>query len=179
VNRLLHPRFVVLCALAGVAIAAGAAHGKPPCENATTTILIVRHADRAGQADSLTEAGVARARELARVAKNAGVRAIYHSDTRRTRNTAAPLADELKLELEEYPAKQVADLIERILHDHVGETVLVVGHSNTVPMIVFAAGGPMIPDINDNEFDGLFVLTMRCVDGKSTLTRLEYGAPSP
>ena len=178
-NLLLHPRSFFLHALAALALVAGVAHGKRPCENATTTILIVRHADRAGQADSLTEAGVARARELVRVAKTAGVRGIYHSDTKRARNTAAPLAEALALELEEYPAKQVTELIERILRDHAGETVLVVGHSNTVPMIVFAAAGPMIADIDDREFDGLFIVTMRCVDGTSTLTRLEYGAPSP
>jgi broad specificity phosphatase PhoE len=162
--------------------ASGAAFCAPadPCDLPATTLIVVRHADRAGQADSLTVAGAARAQDLARVALTADVRAVYHSDTRRTRDTAAPLAAALERPLEQYPAKDVKALIERILRDHPGETVVVVGHSNTVPMIVAAARGPMIPDIADNEFDGLFVVTIpACGNGPATLTRLQYGAASP
>jgi hypothetical protein len=62
--------------------AASAATATEPCDAPATTILVVRHADRAGQADSLSAAGVARADDLARVALTASVRAIYHSDAR-------------------------------------------------------------------------------------------------
>lgn len=179
-NRLLHPRYLGLpgLALCALALAIPTLAGRP-CERASTTILIVRHADRAGQSDSLSAAGDARAQELARVLATANVRAIYHSDTKRTRDTAAPLAAALELEPVQYPAKEITALIERILRDHAGETVLVVGHSNTVPMIVAAAGGPAIPEIDEKEFDGLFIVTMRCPDQNSALTNLQYGAPSP
>ena len=59
------------CAI-GIAIACSwsvfpvAAHAAP------TTLLIVRHADRQGEQDALTAAGVARARELVHVAGPAG-----------------------------------------------------------------------------------------------------------
>lgn len=149
------------------------------CDAPATTILIVRHADRAGQADSLSAAGVLRARDLVRVAGRTNVRAIYHSDTRRTRDTAAPLAAALHVDPIEYPAREYAPLIERILRDHAGESVLVVGHSNTVPLMIAAAGGPSLPEIDEKEFDGLFIVVVTCRDRPATFIQLEYGAPSP
>lgn len=55
-----------------------------------------------------------------------------------------------------------------------------VGHSNTAPQIITAAGGPTIPNIKDAEFDNLFVLTaFRCRRGLARLVTLQYGAVSP
>jgi broad specificity phosphatase PhoE len=151
-----------------------------PCDRAATTILVVRHADRAGQADSLSAAGVARAHALAHVAGATGVQAIYHSDTRRTRATAEPLARSLHIKPAVYHAQEIDALVASIFAEHEGQTVLVVGHSNTVARIVAAAGGPTIEDLPENEFDKLFVLvTAPCRRGSSTLVTLEYGEPSP
>ncbi len=171
---------VAWCLCAVVASASFAAPPSGPCDAPSTTIVIVRHADRAGTADSLSAAGVTRARDLSRVLATANITSIHHSDTHRTRDTAAPLASALGLELQEYPAKDVAALIERILRDDVGKAVLVVGHSNTVSMLIAAAGGPTLPDIADNEFDGLFIVNIPpCAERPVTLTQLQYGAPSP
>ena len=148
---------------------------------ATTTLLVVRHADRPDTGeDALTPAGVVRAEALAHAARLAGVAAIYHSNTVRTRDTAAPLAAALGLTPVEYPAADAAGVVADVFADHRGETVLVVGHSNTVPQILSAAGGPSLPDIDDEEFDRLFVLTVcRCRRGAARLLPLQYGVPSP
>lgn len=169
------------CVLAAAVLfaTAAAADTPPPVDNPPTVIIIVRHAEKVGQTDSLSAEGVTRAQELARILQTANVRAIYHSDTKRTRDTAAPLAEALHIKPEQYPAKDVKALIEGILRDHAGETVLVVGHRNTVPMIVAAAGCPPILDIADDEFDGLFIVHVAMYSNLATLTRLEYGAPSP
>src|SRR6476620_11316085 len=63
----------------------------------TTTLLIVRHADRAAGQDALNAAGTARAQELVHVAEKSGVEAIYRSDTDRARDTAVPLSTALNL----------------------------------------------------------------------------------
>ena len=146
-----------------------------------TTMMIVRHADRptTGE-DALTAAGVARAADLAHVAGKAGLAGVYSTDTIRTRQTAAPVAAALGLTTEIYAAADSAGLVARIVTDHGGGTVLVVGHSNTVNAIIAAAGGPVLPDIGDTEFDNLFVLTAcRCRRGLATLVNLQYGASSP
>ena len=145
-----------------------------------TTLLIVRHADRDGAADALTAAGAQRAEDLIHVAEKAGVAAVYRSNTIRARDTAAPLASALGLTPVEYVAGDTGPLVERIFADHRGQTVFVVGHSNTVAQIIADAGGPAVADIPEGEFDNLFVLTVcRCRRGPATLVNLQYGAISP
>lgn len=151
-----------------------------PCDAPGTTIIVVRHADRAGTADSLSAAGAERAKTLIHVTERANVKAIYHSDTRRTRDTVTPLAAALGIKPVEYPAKEVDALAKRILRDHAGQTVVVVGHSNTVPLIIAAAGGPAMEDLSEAEYDRLFILHAEpCNKGKATLVEIEYGSASP
>jgi broad specificity phosphatase PhoE len=174
------PGLLVAVWLAVATVVSVAAPPPAPCDKPTTTILIVRHAERAGaQLDSLSADGVARAQELARVVTKANVRAVYHSDTKRTRDTAAPSAAALSLSLVPYPAKECGPLIDAILRDHPGDTVLVVAHSNTVPLLVAAAGAPAMADLDEKEFDDLFVVSVSCRDRPVTVTHLQYGAASP
>jgi broad specificity phosphatase PhoE len=166
-------------ALAILAVSAAALGYGWRCR-APTTLILVRHADRAGTRDELDPAGVLRARDLVRVVERAGISAIYHSNTARARDTAAPLALALGLAPIERNATDVAGLVEAILEDHRGQRVFVVGHSNTVPQIIGAVGGPALPDLEHEEYDELFVLT-RCGCWRPTteLVRLQYGAMSP
>jgi phosphohistidine phosphatase SixA len=172
-------RRAVVAGFIGVAAAAGlgAWHG---C-GGETTVVLARHADRApGQkADELSAEGVARGRELARVLRQAGVSAILHSDTQRAAQTAAPLAAAIGVEPRVIPAKDYAAMVDEVRR-RPGETVLVIGHSNTVPAIVAELGGPQLPDLGEAEFDALFVLTVcRCGWRPARLLRLRYGAATP
>ncbi|NOT07092.1 MAG: hypothetical protein HOP28_02690 [Gemmatimonadales bacterium] len=146
-----------------------------------TTLLVVRHADRpATGADDLTPAGVARAQELVHLAEKAGVTAVYRTNTVRSEKTAAPLAAALGLTPVIYPQADVAGVVAQVFADHRGETVVVVGHSDTAPLIVAEAGGPTLAEIAGTEFDNLFVLTVcRCWRSRATLVNLQYGAVSP
>jgi hypothetical protein len=58
--------------------------------------------------------------------------------------------------------------------EHKGKSVLVVGHSNTVPGIIAALGGPKLPDICDASYAILFTLRIPAA-GEPTLTRASYG----
>lgn len=165
---------VVLLAGASAVVAPHAASDSP-CKQ-TTTLFIVRHADRRGSDDALSAAGSERAHELARTLARSGVTAIYHSDTDRTRLTAAPLATALGIVPVELPGKDVAGLLAHVFGHHCGETVLIVGHSNTVAPIIAAAGGPTLPDLAEDAFDDLFVLTVG--PSGASLARLRYGAAS-
>jgi hypothetical protein len=61
---------------------------------------------------------------------------------------------------------------------HAGGTVLVVGHSNTIPAIVGALGAPRPRDLCDSEYDQLFVVILGDT-GPPRLVRSRYGAASP
>jgi len=169
--------------LAGLLLLPTLAGTAPPvrrCDGPVTTIIVVRHADRAGSADSLSAAGVVRAHDLAEATKRATLRAVYVSDTRRARDTAAPIATAMHITPDVYPAQEGEALVKRIMHDHAGEAVLVIGHSNTLPLIIAAAGGPKIAEIDEKEFDGLYIVAVTGTpECGSTLVQLQYGAPSP
>jgi hypothetical protein len=53
-----------------------------------------------------------------------------------------------------------------------GSTILVVGHSNTVPAIVSALGAPAMPEIGDDEYFHLFIV--RVTPSGATVIRTKY-----
>ncbi len=143
----------------------------------TTTIIFVRHADRDGSNDALTANGVTRANELVHVAERSGTTAIYHSGANRTRLTATPLANALGITMNQIASS--TQTIDHIFNNHSGETVVVAGHSDTVPEMIGLAGGPTLPHITSTEYDNLFVLSRcNCFTGPTKLVNLQYGAPS-
>ena len=148
---------------------------------APTTVILVRHAEKATQApDSpLTAAGEERARELARVLDSAGVTAILTTQYPRTKLTAQPLAEALKIEpavIEAGVATYAKSVAERIRASHAGGTVVVVGHSNTTVDVMRELGVANPPTIADSQHDDLFVVTLS--DSGAKLTALRYGAVS-
>jgi broad specificity phosphatase PhoE len=163
-----------LVALAPVARAQSVSPG-------STTIILVRHAEKAAEpaADPpLTAAGAVRAEALTNLVKDAGVRAVIGTQFLRTRATAVPSAAKLGLPIEilgaRLPARATAD---SILAKHRGQTVLVVGHSNTLPAIVEALGAPKPADICDAGYDNVFIVTVPA-NGLASAVRLHFGAPA-
>jgi broad specificity phosphatase PhoE len=147
---------------------------------APATIILVRHAEKGGEAGDrdpeLTEAGRNRAQALARMLGDAGITTIYSTPFLRTRNTAAPLASRLGIEVTVTPiTRTFTEDMAATLRIHMGETVLVVGHSNTVPQLITALGvGPM-DDLRDDEYSWLFVVTLE-PGGEASLVKLRYGS---
>ena len=149
-----------------------------------TVVIVVRHAERApGSGDPpISEAGQLRALALAEIGKATGVAAIITTQLQRTRQTAAPLAEALGIAAEVVTtqsdvAKHAADVAAAVRR-HTGKTVLVVGHSNTVPAIVAALGGPKVADLCDPEYDALFTVVLDAEGGVRTV-RTRFGAPTP
>lgn len=142
----------------------------------TTTIIVLRHAEKTLGVDDppLAPAGMARADRLASMLRDAGVAAIYVSDTRRAKETASPLAGRLGLKAVEYPARDIEALAAKLKDRDRGRTVLVVGHSNTVPKLVaMLVGETHEPSLADDEYDALYVVTVNRFDPPSVL-RLRY-----
>ncbi len=139
------------------------------------TIILARHAERAGGMATdppLTERGKQRAESLDRLLADAGVSEIYVTEVQRTQQTAAPLAARLKLTPMVLSGANVNDLVERLKKLGTDRTVLVVGHSNTLPKIVEGLGGATSA-ISDTEFDRLLIVITGA--GKPGLVTLRYG----
>ena len=148
----------------------------------TTTVVLLRHAEKqAGAIDDapLTPQGEQRAARLAQMFGDADrfgrVQRIYVTDTRRTQQTAAGLAQRLDLEPVVVEAKSsISDLAHRVLRENRGGVALVVGHSNTVPELVAElADTDRVPPIGDEEFDTLYVVTVPTI-GRPSVLRMKY-----
>lgn len=139
---------------------------------AATTILLVRHAEKAGPSGNvpLSAPGKARAARLAWTLRDAGVRHIFTTELTRTRETASPLAARLGITPKVVLAVAIDDLARSLAALPPGAVALVVHHSNTVPQIVEKLGGPRLAPVADDEYDRLLVLTRPPGGGLQVLT---------
>ncbi len=156
-----------------------------PARNASAplTFVVVRHAEKATddpENPSLSAAGQARAAALAERLRDAPLVAAYATEFRRTRQTAQPSADAHALPVTAYYARGPAgEIAARWKQAHASGTVLVVGHSNTVPDLVAALCGCVAAPMDDSEYDRLSIVRIGR-DGRATLEVGRYGAsPSP
>ena len=148
---------------------------------ATTTMIFVRHAEKALMPiddPGLSAEGKLRAAELARQLVDAdvvaGIDAIYSTDTRRTIDTAQPVADALGLEISTYENQEDDEpVVDAMVNAHKGKIILVVGHSNTLPTMIAALGASKkVPPIAEFEY----VISIPWF-GKTKTIRLRYGEP--
>jgi len=148
-----------------IAVCAGPAQAQQ-----SRTIYLVRHADKVSDdVDApLNEAGKVRAACLANTLRDAGIQQIFTSELQRTQQTAAPLAEKLRLKPVAISINKVDDLIAAI-RDSKASSVLVVWHDATLPKILLALGAPEITPIAHTEYDRFFVVTM-VGEGKGSRT---------
>src|SRR5450755_1104334 len=146
----------------------------------TTTVVLVRHAEKALSTiddPPLAPEGEQRSERLAQMfgeREGAGrLDAIYVTNTRRTQQTAAPLAARLHLTPVVVSASDITATAARLLRDHRGGAVLFIGHSNTLPQLVHELSGKQIEPIPDDDFGEIYVL---CVPrfGNASLVRMKY-----
>ena len=153
------------------------------------TVFLIRHAEREDepkQDPPLSKDGVARSQALARLLSSAGIKAIFTSQYTRTKQTAEPLATKLGLTVTAFTLKtnpsnprqiaeeSTAEVTNKIL-EHAGQSVLVIGHSNSIPDVIKMLGGDVVPTIDEKKFDDLFIVNVYA-KGKAKVVQLKYGA---
>jgi len=148
------------------------------------TVLITRHAEKAElTADpSLSDQGLRRAEALSLLPETQSVGTIITTEYRRTSETGAPLA--MRQGIHSRIVKATAspeslralaqEILENADPSTENGTVLVVGHSNTVPLIIRQLGGPADIFLTEEDFGDLFILTIE-EDGSVDLKRKRYG----
>jgi phosphohistidine phosphatase SixA len=153
------------------------------------TVFLIRHAEREEeprQDPPLSKDGIARSQALARLLSSAGIKAIFTSQLNRTKQTAEPLASKLGVTVTPFTLKispsnprqiaeeSTAEVTNKIL-ERAGQSVLVVGHSNSIPDVIKMLGGDVVPTIDERKFDDLFIVTVYA-KGKAKVAQLKYGA---
>ncbi|MDP9143053.1 MAG: histidine phosphatase family protein [Pseudomonadota bacterium] len=169
---------VVLSLMLGTALAEAAS---TPATDAGLVIL-VRHAEKQPDVSDppLSEAGQARALALREALRDVRLAGVIVSDTRRTALTADPVAKSQVIETIVVSTKagvaaHVADAATQARKLAENGAVLIVGHSNTLPAIVKALGGPERPDLAECAYSNLWVLHLRS-DQSAGLIESKYGA---
>ena len=124
------------------------------------TIFLVRHAEKAddGTKDPpLTTEGENRADKLVELLIEKDIKAVYSTDFKRTRNTGFPLADTLGLFVNLYDPSSES-FAEEIMKEASDANLLVVGHSNTTPILVNKIlGKEKYRQLDDSDYGKLFV----------------------
>jgi broad specificity phosphatase PhoE len=146
-----------------------------------TTLFLVRHAEKDGtvwEDPGLTPAGTARADELAYILKYVKLDAIYSTPFARTKLTVQPTAEEKGLEVKLYKPNDKG-FIKNVLDAYPGKSILIVGHSNTIPRLANElAGRSDFSDLDDATYDNLFIASVP-TEGKPVVLRIRFGTHTP
>lgn len=147
----------------------------------TTTIILLRHAekevmtngDKMMQADPpLSAEGRQRAENLVSALKEFKPNAIFSSNYERTRATVTPLAGKAGLEVQYYDPKNQQTFADK-LRSMNGQTIVVAGHSNTIPALVnLLIGEHKFENLDDSVYNKIFIVTL--TDGKPSIEVREY-----
>ena len=144
----------------------------------TTVVYVVRHAEKTGETSNadLSEKGRERARVLNWMLRDVPLDAIYSTDVPRTMSTVEPVSQARGMSIESYSPRP-GHLAGIIRDRYRGKTMLVCGHSNTIPKLLkeFDVG---IKEGVLAGYDDLFIVLLTSDAGNTvtstTLQRLHY-----
>lgn len=151
-------------------------------QKTTTIYYVVRHAEKdTGRDPKLSEAGKIRAGDLYRILKNKRIQKIYTTKYLRSKMTGDSLRIYQHIDTLIYNADTTGNgLVERInLADEKSKSILIIGHSNTVPIIIRKLGVKDFTEkeLSESAFDDLFIIRIK--NNKAKFQQTKYGKFSP
>ena len=103
-----------------------------------TTVILLRHADRAPFATDLNEKGIARAEALPAAVADLDIDVIYSPDKKRNLDTVKPLIAQRGIKLR---VIEISNVAERLIMENPGKTVMWVGNTDNLQSIYGQLGG--------------------------------------
>ncbi|EDP69855.1 Phosphoglycerate mutase [Flavobacteriales bacterium ALC-1] len=146
-------------------------------EQKTTTYYLIRHAekdqsDKTNRDPHLTEVGLKRADNWAKVFKDVKFDMVYSTNYNRTKETAAPTAKANNVEVSFYDPRNLNP--KEFMAKTKGKTVLIVGHSNTTPMFTNGILGEKKYDmIAEDNNSNLYIVTVTKDSKTSKLSKVD------
>jgi broad specificity phosphatase PhoE len=133
-------------------------------DKSITTFILVRHAEKdltqSTNDPDLSPVGKARATRLVEMLKQTDIQAVYSTNFKRTQQTVEQVAQSKSLAVTVYDARNTAD-IDAMVQKHVGQTILVSGHSNTVPAFAnYLIGEEKYQPMGDGEYGNIIVISI-------------------
>lgn len=127
-----------------------------------TTLIIVRHAEKAGDGDDvdLTPVGYERSWRLATTLERLDIDAVFSSEKKRTYQTVRPIAETKSMEIQR--VAEPADVVTALRALPTGSTAVLSHHSSTIHPILEGLGIP--PDeaksVNLALYDNLLIVLL-------------------
>jgi len=156
--------------------------------NEVTTFIMVRHAEKeAGSNDPpLTPDGLRRAQRLAYMLSDIELNAVYDTPYNRTQQTAAPTAQSKALKaktIQNLRLPALKEFIDEAVQTHRGKSVLLVSHSNIIPIMIKLIRGEEIDMrnikyIDENVYNDIFIVSFT-ERKKACVLNLKYGDQTP
>ncbi len=129
-----------------------------------TTFILVRHAEKIDDSEDpeLSPEGYQRAERLAEMLQNISFNAVYSTARIRTMETVRLIVDANNKSIIEYDTDKPDEVTNGWIEQHSGETILVSGHSNTIPHFANSLlGEEFYADVFDeSDYVNLFIITI-------------------
>lgn len=132
-------------------------------ENVYTAYYLIRHAEKdtlnpQERNPELTPVGIQRADDWAALFSKITFDEIYSTEYKRTINTAKPTARNQNINIKFYHPKEVYQT-DFLTATH-GKTVLIVGHSNTIPIFAnYLIGKEKYSEFPESIYNNLYIIT--------------------
>jgi broad specificity phosphatase PhoE len=147
----------------------------------TTTIILLRHAEKDTTAKGsttmtadppLSAEGKLRSERLPKILEAYKTDTIYSTNYTRTKQTVTPLATKFNKTIQLYDPRNLSNFSKELLQIK-DKTIVVVGHSNTTPMLAnLLIGESAYAAMDDNDYSKYWIVTVK--DGKATAVIKQY-----
>lgn len=143
-----------------------------------TTFILVRHAEKdltqSTSDPDLSADGKARATRLVEMLQQTDIHGVYSTNFKRTQQTVEQVALAKSLAVTVYDARNTAD-IDAMITKHAGQTILVSGHSNTIPAFAnYLIGEDKYQPMGDGEYGNIIVVSLTARGKSAKIVWLEY-----
>jgi 2,3-bisphosphoglycerate-dependent phosphoglycerate mutase len=146
------------------------------------TFILVRHAEKETNVGGdqmmakdppLSKAGAERAVRLKELLDKQPITVILSTNYKRTLTTVQPTADAKGLTVQTYESLKSPQM-EELINKHKGGTVLISGHSNTIPGFAnLLLGSNKFANYEDSDYGNILIITVTPI-GKGNVTHLRY-----
>ncbi len=140
------------------------------------TFILVRHAEKIDDSfdPDLSSVGYQRAENLAGILSFVVPDVIYTSDYIRTKETIRPVADRLNLEPVIYDPKSQKRWVKTLIQNKDHQTVLISGHSNTIPELatLLLNREHFTENFDESDYGNLIIITRS--NDETSILHLRY-----
>ena len=134
--------------------------GEPIAGGDATYVYLMRHAETTGIGGDpdLSPEGMLRVANLQAFFTNVQIDAFFSSHLQRTIQTVEPLATERGLTVN-IVANGDPTLTVQEIQARPGQTLMIAGHSNTIPVMIQMLGGPVVT-IGESDYNNLYLMVL-------------------